>query len=109
MAIEHNSSIVTSSVQKIISKHDAFVAKKTKGLAPEIAKRAAEGRRPKEVERTQILLDLMKMNIPGQQINGRKLVQPDPSLYKKLRKQQKESKMTMQGSISLKDYDTEKK
>lgn len=100
------------SVQKIISKHDAIVAKKTKGLAPDIAK-TAEGRKPKEVERTQILLDLMKMNIPGQQINGRKLVQPDPILYKKLRKQQKESRMTMQGRISLKDklmaYDPEKK
>ena len=88
---------VVGSIQSMIDKHEFKQAKRMRGMTEEMAKKA-RAQKPANIIRTQRVLDELNRNSPGQQINGRRMTQPDTSLYQKMLKKQRDLERRNRGS-----------
>ena len=78
-----NHSQVIGNLETILSRHRAIEDKKMKGLSEEMAAQK-KSKKSGEVLRTEAFLNQLNQNFGGQQVNGRKLNQPDLKLYQKI-------------------------
>ena len=78
---------VVEGLESILKQHSEAEEKALKGLSPEMAA-SKKSQKSIEVVRTEAMLNKIMANNGGQQINGRKLVQPDLKLYNKMQKKQ---------------------
>lgn len=93
-----NRASVIESFSKILARNAVEEANQLKKMQSEADSASKEPlRKSQNVKNTEAILSIVNRNIPGKSVNGRVLVQPDKSLYQKLKDKELKSECIKKG------------